>query len=479
MVDRLNATLQENVITLLCYDDEQGKLVANLIDPNLFEGDYRIIAERAVEYWFKHSEAPKNHTPDLVAEILEDPHNRKGNTYRRILTAMAELAGTVNTDYVLDQLRTFTRMQKLKDAILRSAEQLNAKQETAIEEVEKIWNELLHVRDVGFEPGLNLTDVDTVISYLQQQQTEFKTGIKELDQRHIVPYRGAVMLMIGATGRGKTWFLINTGKQGLLQRKRVLHISLEMSEEQVAARYYQALFGAAKRDKTAEISTLDLDGNENVSGLNVETVDAEFTLDSGMVRDELEQRINRWGQRLHKNIIIKRFPSLTPQGLEAYLDNLEIAQGFIPDLIILDYIGLMKVGQEKRTDTGRNLVEFRSICIERNMAGVTAQQSSKIGAQARTITLAHTAEDWSLTNTADIVLTFSATDMEYRYGLGRIYVGKARDEEDKFGVLITQNYKMGQFVLESAYLHKTYWELVKELEDDSGEDKGEEDRDDD
>lgn len=476
MADRLNATLQENVITLLCYNSEQGKLVANLIDPNLFEGEYRNIAERAMDYWDKFHEAPGDHTPDLFSDILEDDRNRKRTTYQRILRAMSELSGSVNHAYVIDQLQTFTRLQKLKDAILRSAEQLNSKQEVAIEEVEKIWNDLLRVKDTGFQPGLTLGNVDAVVDYMQTQQNEFKTGVPELDARHIVPYRGAVMLLVGATGRGKTWWLINLGKEALKQRKRVLHISLEMSEEQVAARYYQSLFGASKRKAEVEISTLDVDDNK-LEGIGSEDVKAEFLLHSAFVRDELQMRVEAWGTRLHKNIIIKRFPSLTPEQLEGYLDNLEVSSGWIPDMILLDYIGLMKTGggKDRRVDIGRNFVEFRATCIRRNIAGATAQQSSKAGAKANSVDMTNVAEDWSLTNHADIVITFSATDMEYQFGLGRLYVGKARDEEDKFGVLITQNYALGQFVLESVPLSKKYWDLLKDLAPEEKKDEEEND----
>lgn len=465
MAEVLNSTLQQNLITLLAYSDEHGKVVANTLDPALFEGDYRLIAERTIDFWHKHKEAPKAHTADLLADILDDPHNRRGNTFRRILSSMVQLADSVNTGYVLDQLQTFTRMQRLKNAILESAEQLNSQQELAIESVEDIWNKLLRVKDTNFQPGLTLASIDHLLEYLQRQQTEFLTGIKELDSRYIVPARGEAMLLIGATGRGKTWWLINLGKQALLQRKKVLHLSLEMGEEQVAQRYYQSLFSISKRDKDVEITTLDLDKLDRVTGFGKEIVHPEFTFASPHVRDELSTRAEWMGKRI-ENLVIKRFPSLTIAGLRAYLDNLEIVEGFIPDLMLLDYIGLMKgTNRDFRLGLGEVFKDWRSILIERHMAGATAQQSSKEGANSMTVKMGNVAEDWSLTNTADKVLTYSSTDAEAQYGLARMYVSKARDEEDKFGVLLTQNYKMGQFVLASTYLDQKYFELMGDLED--------------
>jgi hypothetical protein len=94
----------------------------------------------------------------------------------------------------------------------------------------------------------------------------------------------------------------------------------------------------------------------------------------------------------------------------------------------------------------------------------------------------HVAEDWSLTNTADIVLSFSATAAERQRGLGRMYVGKARDEEDKFGVLMTQSYRMGQFCLDSVMLDlKSYFAMFDDLveeDEEADDDHGEKDNDD-
>ena len=45
------ASHQEDLITMLCHSDAHGKVVAGLVDPELFDGDYKLIAERVIEYW--------------------------------------------------------------------------------------------------------------------------------------------------------------------------------------------------------------------------------------------------------------------------------------------------------------------------------------------------------------------------------------------------------------------------------------------
>ena len=63
----IGTNLSEDLITLLCWDDSNGKIVAGLVDPALFPGDYAMIAERAIAYWKEYKEAPKTHTARSLA----------------------------------------------------------------------------------------------------------------------------------------------------------------------------------------------------------------------------------------------------------------------------------------------------------------------------------------------------------------------------------------------------------------------------
>ena len=469
--DKMSLTLQENLLVLLAHSNEHGKIVANLLNPQLFEGDYRTIAERCVDYWARHKQAPRLHTPDLLADILEDKANKKAATFRRILHSMLQLNEHVNSDYVLTQLRTFTKMQKMKDAILKSAERLQSEQDRGIAFVEEIWNELLHSTEITFESGTRLTDVDKMIAALERKQGEFLTGIPILDKRSFAPERGTVLLLIAPAGKGKSWGLIHLGKMALLRSKKVLHISLEMSEEQCQHRYYQSFFAVPKRKEDITITTIQRDAMDRIDDLEREAVPYDFAFNSEFIREELENHVNLH-QRRFKNIIIKQFPpnSLTANSLRAYMDNLEISEHFIPDLVILDYIGIMRTDSRNyRVSIGQNLVDFRSIMVERNMAGATAQQSSKEGAKAKYVTSTNVAEDWSLIGTADRVLTYSRTAQEGKYGLARLYASKSRGDDDDFAILITQSYKIGQFVLDSVALESRYWRLAEQLKTDDDE----------
>ena len=145
----------------------------------------------------------------------------------------------------------------------------------------------------------------------------------------------------------------------------------------------------------------------------------------------------------------------------------EITEGFIPDMVCLDYVTILKLADAKnmRQSIGANFEQFRALCIRRNVAGVTVGQLSKAGAEALMAGAGNVAEDWSTIGTADITIAFSSTDAEKALGLGRCRVTNARDAEDNFGVLITQNYKMGQFCMDAVRLNGDYFDMLEELKE--------------
>lgn len=470
--DRLNATLQESVLTLLCHDDEQGRVVSAMVDANLFEGDYRVIAERALSYWKRYGKAPAAHMDDELADVLEDANNRKAPTYRRILVAMLHLSESMNVGYVVDRVRTFVRMQQLKAAIIDSAEQLNKNQEVAIDEIEAIWSTMLRSQVVTFDPGTYLSDYEKLLSFMEQQ-TEFRTGIPELDMRVIVPQRGTASLFLGAAGRGKSWWLVNVGRHAVMDRKKVVHISLEMSEPEVLQRYYQNMFSLTKRfTNSVDLTTFDFSDAKKLVGFDVTEFEPEFSFESGSIREELDVRVTQYPKRF-RNLIIKRFPprAMDVRTLNAYLDNLEVAEHFIPDMLILDYMGLWSTdAKNHRISLGRAFEDFRGVCVARNVAGMTAHQLSKEGAASFAAGVFNVAEDWSMIGTADQALVYSCTEYEFKRGLARLHVGKARGEQDRFTVLLTQNYQIGQFRLASMLMPSEYEDLITALRKTNADD---------
>jgi hypothetical protein len=467
-METISQSLAENLVTLLVWDDENGKILANILEPSFFEGDHRVLVERSINYWRTYQEAPKSHISDLVEDILKDQKNTKRAAYLgRTLVFMKELSQSINSKYAMDRIHRHIRTYEMKRAILSSAERINSQetssQDNAIEEVEEIWNELLRSRSVSFDPGEGLDSVSSVLGYLAKKNIEFDLGVPTLTEKGIVPSRGTVTLFVAGPKIGKTWSSVHFGKRNLLKKHKVLHISLEMSQAEVLLRYYQSLFAIPKRYAEVDLTKFSYNENQEFSGVEFEKLKPAFGLDSPVVQDELDNKMQIFGGRL-SNFKVKQFAprSLSINGLVAYLDALEIHSKFIPDLLIIDSPYLLKESnKDYRISLGRNLEAVRAIAVDRNIAIIANHQLSRKG---------EIAEDWSQLMTADTILQFFRTDAEKKYNLGRLFVSHARGEQDGFGLILTQNYAIGQFHLSSTPLPDDYWRIIKSS-DEEGEDE--------
>lgn len=478
---RLSTSLQEDLITILAFSKNNGQIVANIADPATFEGDYRVIAERCINYWNKHKEPPGVNTQTLFDDLIEDKHNRRGVAIRNILISMQRLYNdNPNETYILTKLNLHQRTHALKAVITEAAELLNYKQELAIDDVESLFAKVGAARNISFDPGIYMTNVDRLLESLHSTvHPEFMTGIKPLDDAQIVPHRKELMVFIAPSGRGKSWFLAHMVKQAYLLRKKVLYITLELSEDQVLQRCWREVFSVAKTKednfKVSLVSEVSKDERGDYV-YEMEEMSPEFTFSNPNVEEELNRRLVLHERRM-QNVLIKQFPtrSLTIGGLRGYLDSLETVERFVPDLLIIDYPKLMKIDPNNlRVLLGATIEDIRGICVERNMAGVIPHQSTREGASARRVRGIHVSEDFSIYQTADSVITYSSTDEEALRGLARLYVEKSRSDRDHFGVLITQSYALGQFVITAIPLPKNYDEAdlrnLNDNDDDNDQD---------
>lgn len=460
--ENLSGALQENVLTLLCFDDQFGSIVRASVTPNLFESAvFREIATHAIDFLDQFGEAIKEHLPDALEGVLEGKDTRKAASYRRVLDNLFLAKEHMNREYVISKLHAFVRQQTLKSAIVKAVESF---EDGNIDQAEVELTKGLNAQLISFEPGIQLADAKNSLRFYDTVTDGIHTGIEELDKRDICPRPGEMFMIIAPPKRGKSWALTHLGKWSLLQRKKTLHITLEMAESRVAQRYIQSFFSISKREANVRTPKFILDQSGRMMDIDFEDLVRPTLADPGM-REKLAMRLGREFRR-RPPLIIKQFPtgSLTINALHAYLDGLERFHKFIPEVIVLDYPDLMKIDSANlRVDTGRIYKDLRGVAVERNVAMVIASQGNREASTAKVVTDSMVAEDYSKIATCDNVLTYNQTSQEKAVGLARLFVSNGRNDEDKFIVLMSQSYAIGQFCLDSTMLDSDYWDRLDHL----------------
>lgn len=457
---RLSGALQENILTLLCFDDKSCKLIRAAVTPQLFESAvFKEVATHAIDFIDQHGAAIKEHLPDSIEHILKGDDKRKASSFKRLVDSLFSSKDSVNADYVVSQLQKFVRQQNLKSAIVKAVE---AMEDGRIDAAEVEMQKGLSSQVVSFSPGLNFSDPDQLSTLMEDlEEPGFDLGIPELDDRGIIPRRKELMMLIGPRGRGKSWFLIHCAKFACLQRWSTVIITLEMSEKRYGARCLQAFFSIASREAEVTVARLVKDREGNLQEVLHEQVQ-RITMDDPKLGTFLAKRVRREFVR-RPSLYIKQFPTkgATLPMIEAYLDGLERFENFIPDCIIIDYPDLLSHDMKnKRLELGEIIEGIRGLCVKRNAAGIVVSQPNAEGEKATTITGNQVAEDLSKLGTVDVMLTYNQTPAEKKLGLARVWVDKARNGKDKFMVLLTQAYELGQWALDSCFMGTDYWDLV-------------------
>lgn len=468
MAETLHPSLQESVLVVLAFNERYGTEITFQVEPSHFDGIYRNIAEGILSYRARYRKPPgASHLADLFPEI------RKNASLKTALMAISSQADSINAPYVASRAQDFVRRQVLKTAIIEAGQlyEGGGLEEGLVGSVEGILSKALRLKKETLEAGTFLSNYNRLYEFHHQQSDYCSIGIPELDQLKIGPTPGEMLLYIGPKGTGKSWFCIHCGIKGLTQKLKVCHISLENSEEVTLSRYHQAIFGVAKR-KVPQIRTiLEKDEHHLLKKFRYERFTPKYAFNDPDVWKYLKPKIKTWGTRLDR-LVIKRFPtgSLSVDQIEAYLDFLELSEGFIPNMLIVDYPDLMQIDQRDfRHSLGKIFIDLRGLQVRRNLMGVFPTQGTRETIGARKVRSKDVAEDITKVNTADMTLTYSQTAEEYRLGIARLAVGHARNEVSGTEVVLAQNYAMGQYLLNSALLSGMYWDRLDELTGDAAD----------
>lgn len=461
--DRLSGALQENVLTVLCFDEKYAKLVRAAVTPRTFESAvFREVAGAAIDYLDQFDDPIGEHLPDHLEHVLEGDDARKAGSYRRLLENLFTSRETVNAEYVMASLHKFVRQQNLKSSVLRAVEAL---EDGRIDDAEVELQKGMNTQATVFSGGLALDNPDDVAAVLDEPEEEgFDLGIPGLDNGGVIPRRKELMMLVAPRGRGKSWFVTHCAKMALVSKWSVLVVTLEMSQRRYAARFLQSFFSIGKRDAMTKVTKFTKDRDGELSGLIQAQIERETLKDDGIKAKLVARAKSAFKHRAKLRIKGWSSGSLTVGMLEAYLDGLERFEKFVPDLICIDYPDLMDLGggdRDMRLAIGQVVVKLRGIADARNCAMVAVSQGNRESETATTVTGAMAAEDISKLATADTLLTYSQTPAEYGLGLARLFVEKARNEAAKFSVLISQAYNIGQFCLDSVPVGSEYWEMLE------------------
>ena len=253
-------------------------------------------------------------------------------------------------------------------------------------------------------------------SFQEDNNYKFRTVLDTLNRELEGGLGEKEMAMVVAPpGVGKSIYLVNQGVQALMQNKKVLYISLEMSEDRIAQRF-------------DSIMTL----------VPQKQLKASFT--------KVQKRLDLFKEKFPESqLMIKEFPTglADINSIRSLLVQLHNYEEFSPDVLIIDYLELLRPTREGMAEyqaQQRIAEELRGLAVESNFLVWTATQTNRQGRSVKLITDAELADAYGKIRTCDYAISLNQTEEEFDDGQMRCYVMKSRNGKQRFVVPVSIDY---------------------------------------
>jgi replicative DNA helicase len=389
-------SFQNKVISNLIHDVDFLRQIVDITYPHYFDNDSnKWVVDKVLKYYSKYKTVP---TLDYFKSELKKVKNDLSKvSIKDHIKEIYSLNRNNDAEYIKSEFTEFCVNQNLKSAINNSVDLLDAGD----------YDSIRKLIDNALKAGNQ-----------QDQGHDYKNHIEERYQakkRKPIPTPwepinvllqgglsgGDLGVVAGNPGGGKSWLMIAIAGHAVRMGYNVSFFTLELDEDYVGKRF-DAYFT-----------------NTPVNELDVHS------------RPIIEQAISS----LSGNLEIKRFKaSKTTLGeIETYTER-QVDNGFRPDLIVVDYLDLLKVKntKDKRNQLEDLYTEARDFGKEFNCPIWSPSQVNRSGAREEVIEGDQIAESYSKLMIADFAMSLSRTKEDKTANTGRIHIMKNRYGGDGF-----------------------------------------------
>jgi hypothetical protein len=408
----MDISLCENIIIKLLFHKEElrDRLIPYIV-PEIFD-DYRNIAiVKTIKGFYEKFER----VPTVAEMKLEVPDK---DSYDQFLSNLDINLGEFSEEYLLHECEKFMKQKLTMNHFAECAEHLK---EADFDKAQPYTDKIRESLAFSFNTALGLDfleEEERIYNFLHNKDTIVPYGINFLDRNTKGgAHEKSLTLFIAETGLGKTLTLGSLAANAIRASKNGLYITCEMSEDKISERIIANLWDH------------DINDLDNIN------------------REQFHKRFAEMKNIIHGKLHVKEYPpaKITANDIRNLLKEYETKKKFMPEILYLDYLGLIRPIYTKKSDNtyteGKRVVEeVRAVAIEYKIPALSAIQTDRQGFGAAEISLKNTADSAGYAFTADVVFgltqsaelaeqgLYSVKILKNRYGFngtkGRIAVNK-------------------------------------------------------
>jgi replicative DNA helicase len=380
---------QTKVISALLTHKEFLLNIQDVLSEEYFDNSsQKWIIKQILEYFDKFHTTP---SMDVLKVELKKIDNEVLQISIKEQLREAYKSSDEDLKYVEEEFSNFCKNQQLKKALLTSVDFLNAGDYDSIRTM--IDNALKAGQDKNIGHEYN-KDVES--RYREDHRKVIPTPwdvINNLLQGGLG--NGDFGLIFGNPGGGKSWSLVALGGFAVELGYNVLHYTLELGADYVGRRY-DAFF----------------------TGVNVQNIAKH--------RDQVENIV----PKLPGELIIREYPTgkASISTIESHIKKC-IDLGFKPDLIIIDYVDLLrskKKNRERKEEIDDIYIGTKGLAKELNLPIWSVSQVNRAGAKNNIIEGDNAAGSYDKIMITDFAMSLSRKRQDKVNGTGRFHLMKNR-----------------------------------------------------
>jgi len=492
---RVENQRERDLITFLIVSDKICNELLQYVKLNYIKSKYaRTILLWIKEYWIKYQEAPKKNIERIFVIKKDSLKNDEAELIEEFLLNLSkeyEKLYDLNYTFLLKELKEYVGTVTLKTNIDKAE---NFLEEGDFEKARNCFSDSVDYAHEFMYDDFNPLTLKQVIKHYKygnsNKMFDFSGTLGELIGT--LEY-GWFVGILAPLKRGKSWLLLETAIQSVLNGHNTLFFSLEMREQDIRERIYKRFVSAAseegeykypifdcwlnqsgactKRERKNRITLLDEDNKkpEYSKDLKYKVCTAcrgtsEFRPASWFTTIErpalnvynVKRKIRQFELMFGDKLIVKIFPRFgaSVSDIEAYVNYLRINRNYVPSTIIIDYADILRSeynDMSVRAQMDSIYKRLGGMAMDYNSLVVTASQATRKSIGSISLRQEDISEDIRKLAHLDVCIGINQTRREKREKVMRLNVlgHRHKNFDPSVQALCLTNFSTGSVIIDS------------------------------
>lgn len=377
-------TIQNKILSSLLYKPDFFEKVSSYLKLDYFDSEHeRIVLDLIKGFYEKYDKAPTKEA--LLIGLDNKKYNNQDtiNDSKRLINNL--FPPEEDNSWLIDNTEGFFKQKALYLAIVKAYETFNGYYNgDAGLNIDSLPNILEDALSVSFEDKLGhcyMSDAEYRFDLYNEHVDKYPFDIELFNKITDGGLRRKTLNIFAAgTGGCKSLLLCHNAANYLMQGKNVLYFTLEMAEVAIAERI-----------------------DANLLGININSI-------KHMNKSHFLKKIEDVMSRTPGKLTIKEYPTgcANANTFKYYIKELKSKEGFVPDIIIIDYLGIcssvksnIEASYLKHTAVAE---ELRALASELNLPILSAVQLNRTGSASGEPSITDIANSHGIAQTVDLAI---------------------------------------------------------------------------